>query len=130
MIPVKVQCVCGQKFAFDVEPLNGRMPTQIACPVGGADGTVAANDFIAQSLGFQPASGPLMAPAIAAAPPPLPAALPPPSAVPRLAPPPPPVRATAIPTSTTVRPGMRAAIPQKSKHGKDGWATEETGFHK
>lgn len=54
MIPIKVQCACGQRFAFDVEPLNGRMPSAVACPVCGADGTTAANQIIAQKLAAQP----------------------------------------------------------------------------
>ncbi|HEV2329848.1 MAG TPA: hypothetical protein VGY56_13780, partial [Verrucomicrobiae bacterium] len=48
MVLVKIQCVCGQKYAFDVEPVNGRMPAAVGCPSCGADGTAAANDFIAQ----------------------------------------------------------------------------------
>jgi len=24
-LPIKIQCGCGQKYAFDVEPVNGRM---------------------------------------------------------------------------------------------------------
>lgn len=55
MLPIKVQCACGQRFAFDVEPLNGRMPSAVACPVCGADGTAAANQIIAQKLAAQPA---------------------------------------------------------------------------
>jgi hypothetical protein len=50
MITVKVQCGCGQKFAFDVEPVNGRMPQPVKCPVCGADGTAAANEIIARTL--------------------------------------------------------------------------------
>ena len=50
MIPVKVECGCGQRYAFDVEPLNGRMPASVVCPVCGADGTAAANESIAQAL--------------------------------------------------------------------------------
>jgi len=50
MIPVKVQCGCGQKYAFDVEPVGGRMPSPVACPVCAADGTGAANEIIARSL--------------------------------------------------------------------------------
>ena len=50
MIPVKVQCGCGQKYAFDVEPVGGRMPSPVACPVCAEDGTGAANEIIAQSL--------------------------------------------------------------------------------
>jgi hypothetical protein len=47
---IKVQCDCGQKFKFDVEPANGRMPYAIACPVCGADATARANAVIAQSV--------------------------------------------------------------------------------
>lgn len=88
MIPIKIQCGCGQKYAFDVEPVNGRMPAPVACPICGADGTAAANQVIAQTS------------------PPLP---PPPPVVPvtRIPPPPPPTaRATAPvrPLATMVPP--------------------------
>jgi hypothetical protein len=53
IVPVKIRCGCGQKYAFDVYPLNGRMPSSIRCPVCGADGTVAANEVIAQALKAQ-----------------------------------------------------------------------------
>ena len=46
MVPVKIECECGQRYAFDVEPVDGRMPGLIACPTCGADGTPAANDSI------------------------------------------------------------------------------------
>ena len=49
-IPVKIQCGCGQRYAFDVEPVNGRVGHAVACPVCGADGTTAANAVIAQSM--------------------------------------------------------------------------------
>src|SRR5580704_12880284 len=45
---VKVQCDCGAKFEFEVEPLNGRMPVSINCPVCNADATELANAVIAQ----------------------------------------------------------------------------------
>jgi hypothetical protein len=50
MISVKIECACGQHYAFDVEPVNGRMPAPVACPACGDDGSAAANDFIAQRL--------------------------------------------------------------------------------
>jgi len=50
MIPIKIQCGCGQRYAFDIEPTAGRMPYLVACPVCGLDGTAAANDAISQSL--------------------------------------------------------------------------------
>ncbi len=61
MIPVKVQCGCGQRYAFDVEPVGGRMPAAVACPVCGTDGTAAANEVIARSLAAQPAPAPVAA---------------------------------------------------------------------
>jgi hypothetical protein len=50
MIPVKIQCGCGQRYAFDIEPICGRMTSSVACPVCGADGTPAANEVIAFTL--------------------------------------------------------------------------------
>jgi len=67
MIPVKIQCGCGQRYAFDVEPVNGHMPGAVACPVCGADGTSAAESVIAQSLAAQaPVAVARLRPAIAA----------------------------------------------------------------
>jgi hypothetical protein len=54
-IPIKIECVCGQHYAFDVEPVNGRLPWPVACPTCGADGTEAANEAIAQSIPAEPA---------------------------------------------------------------------------
>jgi hypothetical protein len=53
MMPIKVQCGCGQRYAFDIEPFCGRMPFSVACPVCGADGTGAANEVIAFSLAME-----------------------------------------------------------------------------
>ncbi len=53
MIPVKIQCGCGQRYAFDIEPVCGRMFAPVACPVCGADGTGAANDVIAFTLALE-----------------------------------------------------------------------------
>jgi hypothetical protein len=50
MMPVKIQCGCGQRYAFDIEPFCGRMPFPVACPVCGTDGTGAANEVIAFNL--------------------------------------------------------------------------------
>ena len=49
MIPLKIQCGSGQRYAFDVEPVDGRMPSSVACPAYDADGTAAANEIIARS---------------------------------------------------------------------------------
>jgi len=50
MIPVKIYCACGQKYAFEVEPMAGRMPVPVACPVCKRDGTDDANQIIAKIL--------------------------------------------------------------------------------
>ena len=50
MVAVKIICGCGQKYAFDVYPLNGRMPAPVQCPVCGMDGTAVANEAIARTL--------------------------------------------------------------------------------
>lgn len=57
---IKIQCGCGARYKFEVEPTNGRMPVAIACPTCGVNGTEDANQQIAQLL-----------------PPPLPATAPP-----------------------------------------------------
>jgi hypothetical protein len=46
---VKVQCSCGQAYAFDVEPVNGAMPCGVNCPACGVDGTQLANQAISES---------------------------------------------------------------------------------
>jgi hypothetical protein len=56
MPPVKIICSCGQKYAFDVQPVDGRMPASVQCPVCRADGTAAANEIIALKLGLVPPS--------------------------------------------------------------------------
>jgi hypothetical protein len=61
MVAVKIECGCGQHYAFDVEPVNGQMAAAVACPTCGADGTAMANEIIARN---QPP--PAMAPAPAA----------------------------------------------------------------
>src|SRR5437660_1091208 len=36
---IKLECECGQRFAFEVEPVNSRMPAPVECPACGADNT-------------------------------------------------------------------------------------------
>jgi len=48
MVHIKIICGCGQKYAFDVYPSQGRMPAPVACPVCGQDGTAAANEILAR----------------------------------------------------------------------------------
>jgi hypothetical protein len=74
MIPIKIQCGCGQRYSFEIEPVQGRMPNIVACPVCGADGTAAANVIIAQStpaaipraIAVAPVAVAVAAPALAA----------------------------------------------------------------
>jgi hypothetical protein len=50
MIPVKIYCACGQKYAFDVQHTDGLMPVPVACPACGRDGTEEANRFLVKIL--------------------------------------------------------------------------------
>ena len=60
MIPIKIHCACGQRYAFEVEPVNGQVASPVACPACGADGSAAANAAIAQSAPTPvPAAAPL-----------------------------------------------------------------------
>ena len=52
-LPIKIVCVCGQKYAFEVYPEAGRMPVPVACPVCRRDGTEEANRLIARTLNGQ-----------------------------------------------------------------------------
>jgi|GEM_PF-882325 hypothetical protein len=45
---VKIECPCGARYSFEVEPRDGRMPSPVQCPVCHADGTEAANKMIAE----------------------------------------------------------------------------------
>jgi len=61
---IKILCDCDTKFAFDIEPINGRMPSPIACPGCGRDATATANQIIAEQLALRgvvpaPQSGPV-----------------------------------------------------------------------
>ena len=47
---VKIECPCGTHFAFDVEPVNGRMPVRVNCPGCGTDQTELANEVISRRL--------------------------------------------------------------------------------
>ena len=54
MIPIKIQCGCGQRYTFDAETGVYLVPNTVACPVCGADGTAAANTAIARNIPAQP----------------------------------------------------------------------------
>lgn len=65
---LKVQCDCGQKYKFDVEPVNGQMPFVVNCPVCGVDGTAKANAMLQQLFPPSPVVAAISAPAPAPAP--------------------------------------------------------------
>ncbi|HTR43268.1 MAG TPA: hypothetical protein VMH87_16775 [Pseudomonadales bacterium] len=73
---LKVVCYCGQKYKFDVQPVDGRMPHAVSCPVCGVDGTPLANQLISQQLASSSAPPPVQAmvapiPAMITPPPPM-----------------------------------------------------------
>lgn len=45
---VTVNCPCGEAYVFEIEPVNGQMPTGVNCPSCGADGTDLSNQFLAE----------------------------------------------------------------------------------
>lgn len=51
---VTIDCPCGETYVFDIEPVDGQMPTGVNCPTCGADGTELANEFIAEHLNPNP----------------------------------------------------------------------------
>src|SRR5437667_5327189 len=54
---LKVECACGARFKFEVEPVRGRMPAPVSCPSCGADTTSQANHLLRLSLSAnQPAA--------------------------------------------------------------------------
>jgi hypothetical protein len=54
MVPITIQCGCGQRYSFDVEPIDGRVPSVVTCPSCGADGSEATNQAIAQAATSTP----------------------------------------------------------------------------
>jgi len=99
---IKLLCNCGQKFKFDVEPVNGQMPFTVNCPVCGADGTAAANAMLAQGVSLTPPV-PVAAPAASR----LQIKLPGQPEAPPVAPPP-------IVAARTRAPAMAATTPPKA----------------
>jgi hypothetical protein len=102
---IKLECECGQRFAFEVEPVYGRMPAPVNCPACGADSTEAANAALAQSEAPQPAAAPA-----GAGRGPLRVALPPREA-PSAAPP------TSAATSASEAPSAPAALATSARTG-------------
>jgi hypothetical protein len=115
MHELKVVCFCGQKYKFDVEPVNGQMPFVVNCPVCGLEGTSSANAILATMPGV--ASVTMAAPAMAVAGSSLRAA--PPSA-PAIPPPRP---------APAGRPITAAgAIPKQPKYLQDNAALQNNSF--
>jgi hypothetical protein len=67
---LKVVCDCGQKYKFDVEPVNGQMPFTVSCPACGIDGTAMANGELTRALSDPPRlrMAPIAQPAMASTP--------------------------------------------------------------
>ncbi|HTH49321.1 MAG TPA: hypothetical protein VMB21_17525 [Candidatus Limnocylindria bacterium] len=58
---LKIECACGQKIAFDVEPENGVMPCELPCPSCQTDITGLANAEIRRQSAPPPPTAPTMA---------------------------------------------------------------------
>jgi len=43
---LKLECACGMKYEFAIEPVDGRMPYAISCPNCGVDSTEQANQML------------------------------------------------------------------------------------
>jgi len=120
MRELKVQCDCGQKFKFDVEPVNNQMPFTVACPVCARDGTEKANLLLRAQAGAAPAPMPI-SPAVAA---------------PSMAPQPalrvnPVAYAAPPPIAAASPPPIRASSPPpKASLKHDGWGQAESDFNK
>ena len=59
-IKIKIECDCGQRYEFEIEPEQGRMPFAVTCPNCGADGTEKANAVLQEIEATQaapPAAG-------------------------------------------------------------------------
>jgi hypothetical protein len=75
---IKIECSCGARYSFEVEPREGRLPAPVQCPVCQADGTEAANKIIAETAAAAPEKSPrLRIHSAAASPPPETVAAPP-----------------------------------------------------
>jgi hypothetical protein len=68
VMEIKIECECGTRFKFDVEPIHGRMPAPIRCPACDGDRTEQANSFIQAQAAPSQEIAALMSPAVAATP--------------------------------------------------------------
>ncbi len=67
---MKIQCACGAKYAFDIQPEMLNKPVQFVCPSCGLDSSAYVNSLVRQELGAALAEPPIAPPAVAIAPPP------------------------------------------------------------
>jgi uncharacterized protein YjeT (DUF2065 family) len=82
ILTIKIECGCGQHYAFDVEADGALEAGTVVCPTCGADGTNAANAIITKNLAATPVAKeriyvippPPSPRVVAPAPPPLPTA--------------------------------------------------------
>jgi len=123
MIELKVQCDCGQKYKFDVEPINGLMSFRVNCPVCGADGTNRANLLLQQMPPVPvPVAQPVSVTPSPIAPPPIPSGLRIGAAA---------AAATAAPRAAAqVAPRMPPTQRAQPQRGNDGWEKSETQLNK
>ncbi|MDB6109365.1 MAG: Pyrrolo-quinoline quinone [Pedosphaera sp.] len=105
---IKIQCACGTKFSFELEPVNGRMPMNVNCPGCNTSALDLANAEIKRQLAAAPPAAAAIPVAAAVALPPTPP--PPPAAVPGQPQISIPVRAVAPPTVAPA-PVVAAAAP-------------------
>lgn len=96
---VKVLCPCGTKFAFEVEPVNGRMPMEVQCPSCNTDSTMLANAAIAGQLAADTTTAP-------AAPEPPPGSAEPPKVR---------IRMSAAPAASSPPPAPPAEEPSRAR---------------
>ncbi|HVV01198.1 MAG TPA: hypothetical protein VHH88_07525, partial [Verrucomicrobiae bacterium] len=89
---MKIQCACGQKFAFEVTPEMARKPVHFVCPSCGLDSSASVAALVMEELGIAP---------------------PPPGASkPGTAPPAPPLRGTASASSSPASAPRQVAVMQ------------------
>lgn len=67
---IKIDCSCGIRYEFEVEPVNGQMPVSVQCPQCSVDGTSAANEFIRLAGQVEAEPAPQKTPTVALAHPP------------------------------------------------------------
>ncbi len=106
---LKLVCNCGQKYKFDVEPVNQQMPFVVNCTVCGIDGTPFANALLAQSV---PALHAVVAPPT---PPPISVAPAPPRPMP-------------APRASAPAGAMSATVPAIPKYLQNNPATANNNF--